>query len=134
MSQEEYINKVRELEHQLSMVTSDYVNSNKIYNEGDYLRISFEVPCRDNKLIIRDCKIINIYPQNTRGESDNTSWPKGELEYFARYAYRANEDNKVCIGHVCYLGPLSHSNIICGYMNIDWNTVKIEVIKEEDVR
>jgi len=31
------------------MVTSDYVNSNKIYNEGDYLRISFEVPYRDNE-------------------------------------------------------------------------------------
>lgn len=134
MPREEYINKVRELEHQLSIVTSDYVNSNKIYNEGDYLRISFEVPYRENKLIIRYCKIIKIYPQNTMEALDNTSWPKGELEYFARYAYRANEDNKVCIGHVCYLGPLSHSNIICGYMNIDWNTVKIEVIKEEDVR
>ena len=134
MSREEYINKVRELEHQLSMVTSDYVNSNKIYNEGDYLRISFKVPCLNNELVIYTCKIINIYPQNTREALDNTSWPKGELEYFARYVYRANEDNKVRTGHACHLGLLSHSNIICGYMGIDWDTIKIEVIKEEDVR
>lgn len=33
MSQEEYINKVRELEHQLSMVTSDYVNSKKFIED-----------------------------------------------------------------------------------------------------
>ena len=132
MTQEEYIKKVTELEKQLSLVTLEYVNSNKKYNEGDYLRISFNVPYNDNKKIVRTCKIINIYPEMARGFMDNKSWPRGELEYFAKYAYR-NKDNKIIIGDVCYLGPLSHYNNICGYKDIDWKTVKIEVIDESQL-
>ncbi len=132
MTQEEYIKKVHELESQLSQVTKEYVNSNKKYNEGDYLKISFNVPYCGNKKIIRTCKIINIYPQMNRGFMNNKSWPTGELEYFAKYAYR-NEDNKIFIGDVCYLGPLSHYNNTCGYKDIDWKTVKVEVIDESQI-
>ena len=131
MTREEYVNKISELEKQISKITSEYVNSNKIYNEGDYLRVSFNVPYRNNKLITHICQIINIYPQVTRGFLDNKSWPKGELEYFARYIYKYND--KICLGDVCYLGPLSHHNNTCGYNDIDWKTVKVEVIKEKDI-
>lgn len=132
MTQKEYINKVQELEKQLSLVTLEYVNSNKKYNEGDYLRISFNVPYRCNKKIIRTCKIINIYPQMNRGFMDNKSWPTGELEYFAKYAWK-DKNNEIIIGDVCYLGPLSHSYSICGYASINWKEVKIEVIKESEL-
>ena len=132
MTRNEYINKVQELEKQLSEISSEYVNSNKIYNEGDYLRITFKVPYRGNKLITCICQIVNIYPQITRTFLDNKSWPKGELQYFARYIYK-DKDNNIYTGDVCYLGPLSHYNHICGYKDIDWNTVNIEVIKKSDI-
>jgi len=64
--------------------------------------------------------------------SDNVSCANGELEYFARYAYR-NKDNKVIIGDVCYLGKLSHHNNICGYKNINTETIKINIIKESEL-
>lgn len=58
MTREEYINKVNELEKEIAKTTKEYVNSNKIYNEGDYLKISFKVPYRNNKLITRTFDIL----------------------------------------------------------------------------
>ena len=132
MTHTEYINKVKELENELNNITKQYVLINQIYKIGDYLKISFNVPWLNNKKIVKTCKIINIYPQMNRAFCDNKSWPTGELEYFARYAYK-NIDNKVIIGDVCYLGKLSHYNNICGYKNIDWETVKINIIKESEL-
>lgn len=128
MTHKEYINKVKKLENELNDITKQYILSNQIYKIGDYLKISFNIPCLNNKKIVKTCKIINIYPQM----NDNTSCSKGELEYFARYAYR-NKDNKVIIGDVCYLGELSHHNNICGYRNINPETIKINIIKESDL-
>ena len=132
MTHKEYIDKIQELENQLSKVTDEYVDSNKIYNIGDYLKISFNVPYLNNKKIVRYCKIINIYPEMYRGFMDNKSWPKGELVYFARYVFK-DEFNFIHPGDVCYLGPLSHYNNTCGYKDIDWKTVKIEVIDESQL-
>ena len=131
MTQKEYINKVTELEKQLYKVTKEYVNSNKIYNVGDYLKITF--PKYTGDIVTRYCKIENIYPEMTRGFLDNKSWPKGELEYFARYAWINKNNDNVYIDEVCYLGPLSHHNNICGYKNIDWKTVNIKIIKESEL-
>lgn len=130
MTYKEYIDKVQNLENQLSQVTKEYIESNKIYNIGDYLKITFYNCSGD--LIKRTCKIINIYPQMNRGFMDNKSWPTGELEYFAKYAWK-DKNNEIIIGDVCYLGPLSHSYSTCGYARINWKEVKIEVIKESEL-
>lgn len=130
MTREEYINKVAELEKQLAKVTEEFIDSNKLYNVGDYLRISFH---KDDRIITRTCKIINIYPSPTHVfASLFGNHPKGELEYFAKYAWIC-KDGRVGIGDVCYLGPLSHHSLICGHGGVNWKDVKIEVIDETEL-
>ena len=144
MNHEEYVKRVLELEQQLMDVTQQYVQSEQIYKEGDYLLVTFP---RSGETIQRTCKIMNVYPQNTGGQIGSSfgRHPKGELEYFARYVWKRDarditigdktfkSNDEIAIGDVCYLGPLSHSSIICGYMGIDWKDVKIEVIDESKI-
>ena len=133
MTHKEYIDKVNEYENKLLETTAEFVDSNKIYNVDDYLMVTFHNRAGD--LIKRTCKIVNIYPQNTNVYIRDSlcKWPKGELEYFARYAWR-DRNNQIIIGGVCYLGPLTHHwNNICGYAGVNWNDVKITVIKESEL-
>ena len=140
----EYVKRVLELERQLMNVTQQYVQSEQIYKEGDYLLVTFP---RGNETIKRTCKIINVYPQNTGGQIGSSfgRHSKGELEYFARYVWKCEpreitigdktfkNNNEIAIGDICYLGPLSHSWTICGYPGVDWKDVKIEVIDESKI-
>ena len=131
MTHDEYLVKVKELEEQLSKVTDEYVNSNKIYNVGDYLRVTFP-KCTGEK-VTSICRIKNIYPSPTQQivPSLFERHPKGYLEYFARFVCK--DSKGIFETGVCYLGPLSNCNNVCGYANVDWNKVKIEVIKESEI-
>ena len=133
MTQKEYSKQVDELEKQLKEITAEYIDSNKIYNFNDYLKVTF--PKNEYGDIVTEfCKIINIYPcpDLSFNPTGYPRWPKGHLVYFAKYAYKS-KNNCVRCGTVCYLGPLSDSNIVCGYMGIEWDKVKIEVIDESEI-
>ena len=145
MTHEEYVKKVNELESQLMDVTNEFIETNKKYSVGDYLRVSF---LRYDKLIQVTCKIMNIYPDDTHVPfSYYKNHPKGKLQYFARQVWRATEieqknrmgflkpdENGICYGdRQCDLGPLSGSNLVCGYANIDWKYVTIEIITESEI-
>lgn len=130
MTHEEYVKRVNKLEDELDKTMDEFVESNKIYNVGDYLRVSFK-KC-NGEHVERTCRIMNIY--SAPGHSDLMSfrrYPKGELEYFARYAWKKGDE--VITGDVCYLGPLSHYDNVCGYVGINWDEVKIEVIGEDEL-
>lgn len=129
MTHEQYVKKVKELEYELRNVTSQYILTNQIYKPGDILEISFKYFGKDIK---RTCKIINVYPAPTYEFGTHFgNWPKGKLEYFARYYFR-NNNGELIEGEVCPLGDYSNSISLCGYhlSGIDPKLVKIKVINE----
>ncbi len=134
MTHDEYVKRVQELEYELQNVTTQYTLTNQIYKPGDILEISFKFYGKD---IRKTCKIINVYPSpinNCSVPSLFGNWPKGKLEYFARYYFR-NKNRELIEGEVCPLGDYSNSITLCNYhlSGINPKFVKIKVINESEL-
>lgn len=131
MNKETLKEGVAELQNKLSSLTNDYIESNKIYLEGDILKISFN---KYHHYYEYTCKIVNIYLRPQMEFLSTMNWPSTNIIYFARYCWKDDND-KLIIGDHCPLGwKLSGRENICGHLGIDYDTLKIEVIKEEDVK
>jgi hypothetical protein len=116
---------IEELRNKLTSLMFDYIESNKIYSEGDILKISFN---KYHRYYEYTCKIVNIYLRPQSNMNSNMNWPSSDIIYFARYCWK-DDDGKLIIGGHC---PFCEENI-CGHFGIDYDTLKIEVIKEKDV-
>lgn len=128
MTNIEFQNKLNSLKDSLHNIVNEYIESNKQYNVGDILRISFT---RNGKQYVKTCKIVNIYLTSDDSFMTSTCWPTTNIVYFARYCWKCNEE--IQLGTPCPLGNLSCSRTICGYAGIDENTLKIETIKESEL-
>lgn len=129
MTQEEFRNKVKELKNSLQKITEEYIESNKQYNNGDILRISFT---KGKKEYAYKCMIVNIYLKPDIRFMTTMQWPTPTICYFARYCLK-NEDGVIGVGEHCPLGHLDGSGNICGHVGVDMDTVKIEVISINDL-
>ena len=131
MEDKKFINDVLKVQKKINSIISDYIKSNKIYSENDILKVSF------NKYQYHyeyTCKIVNIYSPLQYESLTNIYHPDTNIIYFARYCWKDDNDN-LCIGDHCPLGwELSDREVVCGHLGIDYDSLKIEVIKEEDVK
>ena len=125
MTAEEYRNEIKLLKDKVDKLTEEYINSNKIYNIGDILKVSFHT---NTGLKVCYCKLMNIHTLPDNVFASLYHWPTSNIVYFARYCY-VDEKNTIQVGDVCHLGYLSYSNLVCGYAGVDIDTLKIKVIK-----
>lgn len=132
MNRSEFIEKVNNLKQQLDKITAEYINTNKIYNLNDYLKVTFNKYNNDKVEYI--CQIKNIYPARNHVFLSRMDYPNGGLEYFAVYCWRDRQTNEIICGDVCQLGYLSGCSEICGNIGVNLDTVKIEIIDESQVK
>ena len=129
MTQEEFQNKVEELRDSLVKTTEEYIESNKQYNNGDILKISFT---KNEKNFVYKCMIMNIYLKPDMVFMSTTQWPTPTILYFARNCWK-NENGVIEVGGHCPLGYLEGSENICGHIGVDMDTLKIEVINMNEL-
>lgn len=129
MTQEVFQGKVKELRDSVLKITEEYIESNKQYNSGDILKISFT---KNKKEFVYKCMIMNIYLKPYMEFMSIMQWPTSTILYFARYCWK-NKDGVIKVGGHCPLGYLDGSGNICGHINIDMDTLKIEVINMNEL-
>ena len=127
MTPEEFNDKVNHLRDSLSKIVNEYIESNKEYDNGDILRISFK---KCGEKYIFNCKITNIYCAPDTVSLLN--WPSPTIRYFARYCWK-DENGNIRVGDHCPLGHLEGQMNICGHLGVEYDTVKIKVIKESEL-
>lgn len=124
MTQEVFQNEIEKLKYSFKEITEKYIDANKQYNNGDILRISFNV---GKKEYVYKCMIMNIYLKPDMAFMSIMQWPTPTIWYFARFCWK-NNDGEIEVGDHCPLGYLEGRTNICGHIGVDMDTLKIEVI------
>ena len=131
MNKKDFIKKRDELNKQLDELTQEYIDSNKLYSIGDYLRVSF---VKSGKRLTFYCKMVNIYLK-PEFEVMPTIYHKksSTIIYFARYCWKT-KTGEIETGDPCPLSELSlNIGNVCGHRGLDFNTLKIDVIDESEI-